>query len=161
MENKLTNFIPSNKVYMIIITILIAILFINKNFIEGGVALVVFGTLVIYNIKAIKQKKIKWKKYIEDFSSNLNLASKEMLIKFPFPLVLINREGNILWCNENSTKVMKKDNIIGMLFGHTHMEELKVLKDTAGNTVGAEISTPALSTGHGNAPAVKTFYLSR
>lgn len=53
-----------------------------------------------------------------------------------------------------------KNNIIGMLFGHTHMEELKVLKDTAGNAVGAEISTPALSAGHGNAPAVKTFYLS-
>jgi len=73
--------------------------------------------------------------------------------------------GSSHWRNVNadafhSLLYKYKNNIIGMLFGHTHMEELKVLKDTIGNAIGAEISTPALSTGHGNAPAVKTFYLS-
>ncbi|CAL7961648.1 hypothetical protein GAMM_250032 [Gammaproteobacteria bacterium] len=53
-----------------------------------------------------------------------------------------------------------KNIIIGILFGHTHMEELKILQNTTGNAVGAEISIAALSTGHGNAPAIKTFYLN-
>lgn len=54
-----------------------------------------------------------------------------------------------------------KNNIIGVLFGYTHLEELKVLRNTKGEEVGAEISTAALSTGHGNAPAIKTFYLNK
>ena len=73
--------------------------------------------------------------------------------------------GSPHWRNANTVTFHQllgkyKNNIISVLFGHTHMEELKVLKDITGNIVGAEISTPALSTGHGNAPAVKTFYLN-
>lgn len=54
-----------------------------------------------------------------------------------------------------------KNNIIGVLSGHTHMEELKVLKDNANNNVGALVFTAGLSTSHGNAPSVKTFFLGR
>lgn len=53
-----------------------------------------------------------------------------------------------------------KNNIIGILSGHTHMEELEVLQDTAHNTVGGVIFTAGMSTAHGNAPSVKTFFLN-
>lgn len=69
--------------------------------------------------------------------------------------------------NDASTAIFQQllsnyqNTIIGILTGHTHMEELKVLQNTAGDPVGAEISTAGITTIHGNAPSVKTFYLSK
>ncbi|MCL5261240.1 MAG: metallophosphoesterase [Gammaproteobacteria bacterium] len=54
-----------------------------------------------------------------------------------------------------------RNNIIGVLSGHTHLEELKVLQDTAHNNIGALIFTAGLSTSHGNAPSLKSFSLSK
>ena len=51
-----------------------------------------------------------------------------------------------------------QDNIIGMLASHTHYEELKVVKDKFNKPIAGVYLTAALSTMHGNAPSVKTFY---
>lgn len=56
--------------------------------------------------------------------------------------------------------------IIGLLAGHTHAEELKVIKSSANKASPNQIITglyftAALSTSHGNAPSIKTFYLSK
>lgn len=50
--------------------------------------------------------------------------------------------------------------IIGMLASHTHMDELKVIKN-GGEDISGIFLTPALSTAHGNVPALKTFYFDR
>jgi UDP-2,3-diacylglucosamine pyrophosphatase LpxH len=53
------------------------------------------------------------------------------------------------------------DNIIGVLCGHTHMEELKVVQSESSPIASAELFTPGLSTSHGNAPSFKTFALQQ
>src|SRR3990167_5400324 len=51
--------------------------------------------------------------------------------------------------------------IIGLLAAHTHAEELKVIKASPHQIIGGLYITAALSTSHGNAPAIKTFYFSK
>lgn len=48
-------------------------------------------------------------------------------------------------------------NIMGMLTGHTHQEEIKILK-TPISEIGI-FSTPSLSTAYGNNPVIKTFFI--
>jgi sphingomyelin phosphodiesterase acid-like 3 len=52
-------------------------------------------------------------------------------------------------------------NIIGILVGHTHFEEIKILQNDAKQNIAVELFTPALSTSHGNAPGVKSFFYAQ
>lgn len=54
-----------------------------------------------------------------------------------------------------------KESIVGVLAAHTHNDELKIIKDATGNTITGIYLTAALSTSHGNAPSVKTFYFAK
>jgi sphingomyelin phosphodiesterase acid-like 3 len=53
-----------------------------------------------------------------------------------------------------------RENIIGILAAHTHMDEVKVLHDKKRKNLALVILSPALSTMHGNASAIKSFTLS-
>lgn len=65
------------------------------------------------------------------------------------------------WNTEDLAKfltLVKKyhDNIAGIIGAHTHAEEVKIIKE--GNNILAGVYlNPAMSTSHGNAPAVKSF----
>ena len=50
--------------------------------------------------------------------------------------------------------------IIGLLAGHTHTEEIKIIKDAAQNNIAGVFLNAGLSTSHGNEPSVKTFYFA-
>ena len=111
--DKFKNFIPNTKVYMIFISILIAILFFEGNFIQGLIALIVFALLVVYNINNFKEKKSKWKEFIEDFSLNLDIATRNTLISLPFPLVIVGDKGNISWYNNKFSNIISREEFLG------------------------------------------------
>lgn len=107
-------FKPNNKIYMVIISALVVDLLWHKIFIEAAIMGIVLVILIIYNIKNIKIKKGEWRKFIEDFSSKLDVATKNTLIKFPFPLMLVSKDGNILWYNHSFSLVNGKVDILGV-----------------------------------------------
>ncbi len=113
MEDKYTYFSPSNKLYMVFIAVLIVVLYAVGQFVPASVALIGYGILVIYNIQKSKEKKNEWKKFIEDFSSKLDIATQNTLVKLPFPLIIIGAEGNILWYNKNFQEILKEDDVLG------------------------------------------------
>lgn len=111
MENNY--FVENNKIYMIIIAVLIAILFILGHIYVGGVVLILYGIFVFYNIKIFKYKKDEWEKFIEDFVSKMDISTRNVLVNIPFPLTIINGEGNILWCNQKFFNIFEKSDILG------------------------------------------------
>ena len=113
MDNKYDYFDPSNKVYMIVIAIMICVIFVFGNIFVGFASLTVYGVLVIYNIKKSKIKKDEWKKFVENFSSNLDVASRNTIVKLPFPLIIIGDQGNIRWYNQNASQVIGGEDILG------------------------------------------------
>lgn len=113
MQDNYNYFITSNKVYMVIIAVLVLLLMLYGHIIIGGTAIVLYVLLVIYNIKNTKFRKNEWKKFIEDFSSKLDVATTSTLVKFPFPLVIIKVTGDVLWYNQNFSSILKGKDILG------------------------------------------------
>lgn len=113
MDNKYNYFITSNKMYMIIIAVLILILITYGHILIGIVSISLYGLLVVYNIKNTKHKKSEWRKFIEDFSSKLDNATRNSLVKLPFPLIIVGAEGDILWYNQSFSTVLKGEDILG------------------------------------------------
>jgi cyclic-di-AMP phosphodiesterase len=113
MDNKYSYFAPSNKVYMVIIALLTALLFFYSHNVEGFVVLGLYVVLVVYNIRNLRVKKDEWKKFIEDFSSKLDTATRNTLVNLPFPLIIIGSKGNIVWYNQNLATILKQEELLG------------------------------------------------
>lgn len=113
MEDKYNYSYIGSLVYIMIIAILIVVMFLYNHYIIGFIALAVLLMLTIYNIKNIKVKKNQWKKFIEDFSSKLDSATKNTLVKLPFPLIIISSKGNILWYNQNLSVIVDNKDVLG------------------------------------------------
>jgi len=113
MDNKYNYFIKGNKVYMVIIAFLILILMAYGHMIVGIIAICLYAFLVIYNVKNTEYKKSRWKKFIEDFSSQLDIATRNTLVKLPFPLVIIKITGDVLWYNQNFSSILEGKDILG------------------------------------------------
>lgn len=111
--DKYKHLVPNTKLYMSIIALIIGVLFIKGNMIEGFIALVVYFFLVIYNLNTFRKNKNKWKEFIEDFSSNLDIATRNTLINLPFPLLIIGEEGNISWYNTRFSSIIGKEEVLG------------------------------------------------
>jgi cyclic-di-AMP phosphodiesterase len=113
MDNKYNYFTPSNKVYMVIIALLIMILFIYGHDTEGFIVLGIYAVLMIYNIRSLQIKKNEWRKFIEDFSTKLDTATRSTLVNLPFPLMIIGNQGNIVWYNQNTSSILKGETLLG------------------------------------------------
>jgi len=50
---------------------------------------------------------------------------------------------------------LHRDEVVGLAFGHTHMDELRLLHDRAGGISAVAISAPGITTTHGNNPGFK------
>jgi hypothetical protein len=48
-----------------------------------------------------------------------------------------------------------RHSIVGLLASHTHMDGIRILRDSNGNTISLLLSVPAIAPGHGNNPAMK------
>jgi cyclic-di-AMP phosphodiesterase len=117
MDNKYNYFNAGNKAYMIILAFTIVVIFMYEHFVEGAAALVIYAFLVVYNIRRSKVKKDEWKKFIEDFSSQLDIATKSTLIKLPFPLMIASDNGEVVWYNQNASAMFEGEDILGRNIG--------------------------------------------
>ncbi len=112
MDNKYNYFNVNNKIYMVTMALFICIIFYYKHFEVGLLALGLYAILVVYNIYNSKVKKDEWKKFIENFSSKLDIATTSTLVKLPFPLIIIGHMGNILWYNQSVTTMLEGEDLL-------------------------------------------------
>lgn len=148
-----------------------------SSYISPNLRLIALNSVLFYSkrtddiAKQYSQTELKW------FADQLQAAQnndESVLIAMHIP-----PGSNILdhvdfWRDSCNTAFLENiktyhDNIIGILTGHTHMEELKIIQEQApenkqkieseDKNVGLVLSTAGLSTSHGNSPSVKTFYM--
>lgn len=112
MDNKYNNFSVNNKIYMVTMALLICIIFYYGHIEAGMLTLGLYAILVVYNIYNSKVKKSEWKKFIENFSSKLDIATTSTLVKLPFPLLIIGYTGNILWYNQSVTTMLEGEDLL-------------------------------------------------
>ena len=114
MDNRFKYFMTGNKIYLVIIALLIFIVMLNGNWIIVIALMVMYGILIFYNQTNTEHKKTEWTKFIEDFTLKLDTATQDTLVKLPFPLAIAGPNGNILWYNHNFSKILTEMEILGV-----------------------------------------------
>ncbi|WP_085829009.1 DHH family phosphoesterase [Clostridium massiliodielmoense] len=106
------NYFFRNKVYIVIMLGTISLFFILGHVKIGGILLFCYLNFLLYKSKSAKVKNDEWEKFIEDFSSKMDIYSKNLLIKSPFPLVIAENTGDILWYNKKFLEIFEKGEFI-------------------------------------------------
>ncbi len=88
--------VSKTKVYLVIIAILlIAICFYEHRFIMP--AILIFTLIVMYAYWINNKRKVELSDHIKDLSMAVDNVAKNTLINSPFPLIVIETNGNIIW----------------------------------------------------------------
>ncbi|MGL4731338.1 MAG: DHH family phosphoesterase [Clostridium sp.] len=111
--DKYNYFIGNDRLYMVIIGLLILTIFFLKHYFLGIALLIIYAALTIYNIRIIKKSNTEWSKFIDNVSSKMDIATSNTLSNFPFPFIMVGVKGNILWYNQNLASKLGDTKILG------------------------------------------------
>ena len=87
------------KVYLVIIAILIIVLCIlDYRFILPGISIYIL--IIVYANLVNQRRKAELSEQLKDLTLNVNTTAKTTLINSPFPLAMVETNGNIIWKSE-------------------------------------------------------------
>ncbi|NLC87984.1 MAG: phosphoesterase [Clostridiaceae bacterium] len=88
--------VSKTKIYLIIIAILLILLcFYEVKFITPAV--IGYILVVMYAYWTNNKRKVELSEHIKDLTLTVDTAAKSTLINSPFPLVIVETDGNIIW----------------------------------------------------------------
>ncbi len=90
------NLMSRTKIYMIIIAILLIVICIYEIRLIIP-AIVMFFAILLYSYQIDKKRKAEISKHIHELIGDVDSAAKNTLINSPFPLVILETDGNIIW----------------------------------------------------------------
>ena len=105
------------KIYLVIILVLLIMLctYENKYIVPSAIIYVV---LLVYTFWANGRKKDEFFKHIQELTFDVDSAAKSTLTNSPFPLIIVETDGNIVWKNNRFVKEFININI------NTYLEEI-------------------------------------
>lgn len=91
------------KIYLIIIAILLIVLCINKTaYIIPSI--IIYAGILTYTIWVSQKRKGEVSNYLNELTLNVDSAAKDTLINSPFPLVILETNGNVVWRSSKFNK---------------------------------------------------------
>ncbi len=88
--------ISKTKIYLVIIAILLTIICVYEaNFIMP--AILIYALILMYAYWTNSKRTAELSEHIKDLTLTVDSAAKSTLINSPFPLVIIETDGNIIW----------------------------------------------------------------
>lgn len=98
--------------YLFIIGIFIMICF-YYNVGVGVIGTILFIYLIFHNWRTNRARDKRWKKYIEELSSNIDSAARYAILNLPVPLTLVDFDGKITWYNSKFSEIVSENDLIG------------------------------------------------
>ena len=98
--------VSKTKVYLVIIAILLIIVAILKPMLTIP-AIIIYALIMVYTYWTNKKRMAEVSEQIKDLTLNIDKVSKRTLINSPFPLIIVETDGSIIW---KSTKFVKEFN---------------------------------------------------
>lgn len=98
--------------YLIVIGFLVAIIAYYDK-ILGVLGIVILLGLLFYNWFSDRAKSKKWRKYIENLSTNIDSAARYAVFNLPVPLVVTDLDGKVNWYNSKFTDMVSEKSVIG------------------------------------------------
>ena len=90
------NLVSRTKIYLVIIFILLAILsYLKPNMIIPSIIL--YLAILGYTYFANNKRRSEISEQLQDLTLNVDSAAKSSLINAPFPLLILETDGNIVW----------------------------------------------------------------
>jgi len=137
MRNKKSKILESkNKIYLWIIGLL-DFLILAYEPVLGMISFLILIYLLYYNWKINRKRNEKWQNYIEELSSGIDSAAKYAILNLPFPLTLLDLDGEIKWYNSKFTEMIGKKELIGekidVLFNNVVIDD--IIRDNCEQTI--------------------------
>lgn len=115
----LDTIISKTKIYLAIIFVLLAfICFQNINMIIPSV--VVFLLTLLYTYRTNNKRRSELSETLQELTSTVDSAAKTSLINSPFPLIILEANGNIVWKSSKFSSEFANIDI------NTYIEELSI-----------------------------------
>ncbi len=100
MSNKnikmLDSLVSRTKIYLVIIFILLLIIcFLNRNLIIPSV--IIYTLVLGYTYFANNKRKSEISEQLQDLTMTVDSTAKSSLINSPFPLIIVETDGNVVW----------------------------------------------------------------
>ena len=105
------------KIYLIIIALLFIVISINMP-VYIIPSIIIYGLIIAYTIWVYKKRKGELSSYIDELTFTVDSAAKSTLINSPFPLIIVQTDGNIIW---KSSKFNKEFANVGI---NNHIEDI-------------------------------------
>lgn len=111
------------KIYLVIIAILLAVICTFQiAFVMPAV--IIFGLICFYAIWTNNKRKAEISEHIKELTINVDSAAKNTLINSPFPLIIIETDGNIIWKSSKFVSEFENVNIENTL--DELLQEIKI-----------------------------------
>lgn len=108
MFKKIEAYVKENLIEVIFELALVILLMI-LNIIIGFIALVIFVSLHIRFLQDFEDQTTLMQKNFENIEETIDSLTKQAVFKMPFPMVIINQDGEINWYNSKFIKMLEID----------------------------------------------------
>ena len=125
--------ISKTKIYLSIIFILLVIVCI-ENISMIIPSILIFIAVITYSFYANNRRKSEISETLQDLTLSVDTAAKSSLINSPFPLVILESNGNIIWRSSKFITEFKEfdiNNYINNLIDEIRVDIEETEKDTA------------------------------
>lgn len=113
MDNKsfINSFVPRASFYLWVIFVLLGVItYLNWRISLPGYLILIL--LVYYNFRSRHMRQKEITKYIENLTFNIDTATKDTLLNFPMPLVVIQLDGTIIWYNSTFRQIFEGESLL-------------------------------------------------
>ena len=116
-KNFFDNVESKTMIYLTIIAIILIVLCIIRiSFIIPSIA--VYTLIIIYTIWVSNKRKGEISNYIDELTISVDSAAKNTLLNSPFPIIILETDGNVIW---RSSKFNKEFSSVGI---NTYIDEM-------------------------------------
>ena len=126
-DKKFETLISRTKIYLILIAILLIILCINDtSYIVPSI--VIYALIIIYSLWTNNKRRDELTRHIQDLTVNVDSTVKSSLVNSPFPLILMETSGNIIWKSSKFVTEFANTDIVGVVRGLAKEIKLDILE---------------------------------
>ncbi len=132
--------VSRTKIYLVLIFILLVIICILKPVMIIP-SIFMFALIMGYTYFANNKRKSEISQHLQDLTLNVNAAAKNSLIHSPFPLIILETDGNIIWRSTRYVSEFANEDMslyIGELLDNIN-KKIELQKDEKDKSIVEEI----------------------
>ena len=138
-EKNFINLVSRTKIYLVIIGILLIMLCVKDGtFIVPSI--VIYALIVIYSIWTNSKRIDEISKHIQDVTVNVDSTIKNSLVNSPFPLIIMETDGNIIWKSSKFVSEFANTDINNIIKGIAKEIKLDILESKLNKDIVKSIS---------------------